>query len=167
MENTEKTENELQIGDRIMVETVEYLLNKGVKAHFTGLQTVFSVESLNEHFEGLKYHEVDVLDIEIDKVVEEGAEPEKESVKFLKEGDIDFSLSTPKEVIVREYEKDPISSEAITIESREFQIEYKEDEKEIVVNESETVSNGLDIPEEDPKPVVEYPVAKAKKPKIQ
>jgi len=233
----------------------EDLLQKGVKAHFTGQETVFSVESLNEHFEGLKYHEIDVLDIEIDKVVEEGAEPEKESVKFLKESDVDFSLSTPKEVIVREYEKEPISEKASAItEERVMQIGYKKespepelpleekgmtyeeaeklletgklislpewegfwfgniktgetlvltkegeilntpnpefkernDWKEVdatpeqqklldyyfaigedkIINEIETVVT-KDIPEEDPKPVVEYPVAKAKKPKIQ
>lgn len=218
----------------------EDLLQKGVKAHFTGQETVFSVESLNEHFEGLKYHDVDVLDIEIDKVVEEGAEPEKESVKFLKEGDIDFSLSTPKEVLpkeeVPEFAKAYKQVIKVVTETKEVGMTYEEAEKLLetgklislpewegfwfgniktgetlvltkegeilntpnpefkerndwkevdatpeqqkliddyfaieenkIINEIETVVT-KDIPEEDPKPVVEYPVAKSKKNKIQ
>jgi len=198
----------------------EDLLQKGVKAHFTGQETVFSVESLNEHFEGLKYHEVDVLDIEI----------EGETVKFLKESDVDFSLSTPKEVLPKEDVPEPeltLEEEGMTYEEAEKLLEtgklislpewegfwfgniktgetlvltkegeilntpnpeFKErnDWKEVdatpeqqkllddyfaieenkIINEIETVVT-KDIPEEDPKPVVEYPVAKAKKTKIQ
>lgn len=198
----------------------EDLLQKGVKAHFTGQETVFSVESLNEHFEGLKYHEIDVLDIEI----------EGETQKFLKEGDVDFSLSTPKEVLPKEEAPEPelpLEEKGMTYEEAEKLLEtgklislpewegfwfgniktgetlvltkegeilntpnpeFKErnDWKEVdatpeqqkllddyfaieenkIINEIETVVT-KDILEEDPKPVVEYPVAKAKKPKIQ
>ena len=39
----------------------EKLITKGVKKHFDGQEVLFSVASLNEHFDGLQIHESDVL----------------------------------------------------------------------------------------------------------
>ena len=38
----------------------EKLIAKGVEKHFDGQQLWFSVESLNEHYKGVKYHESDL-----------------------------------------------------------------------------------------------------------
>lgn len=40
----------------------EKLIAKGVEKHFDGQQLWFSVESLNEHYKGVKYHESDLDD---------------------------------------------------------------------------------------------------------
>lgn len=59
------------------------LIAKGVKHAFNGQTTVFEVDSLNEHFDGLQYHGSDIIDFE--------------DGKYLKVGDINFSVAFSKE----------------------------------------------------------------------
>lgn len=66
----------------------EKLITKGVKKHFNGQEVLFSVASLNEHFEGLQIHETDILYI--------GEEDDVED--FVKIGDVNFDNATANEV---------------------------------------------------------------------
>ena len=59
----------------------EQLIAKNVKHKFNGKETLFCVESLNEHFDGLLIHETDIDDD-----------------NHVKVGDIGFDTATPNDV---------------------------------------------------------------------
>jgi hypothetical protein len=63
---------------------IEQLIAKGVKKHFTGQETLFEVESLKEHYDGLQIHESDILLID--------------EVEYLKADDINDEYATPNDV---------------------------------------------------------------------
>ena len=66
----------------------EQLIAKGVKHAFNGKETLFQVESLNKHFDGLVIHESDILTDEF----------EDQDDEYVKAGDINFDSATPNEV---------------------------------------------------------------------
>lgn len=66
----------------------EQLIAKKVKHQFNGKETLFSVNSLTEHFEGLQIHESDILTDEFED--QEGG--------YVRAEDIDFSNSSANEV---------------------------------------------------------------------
>jgi hypothetical protein len=75
--------------------TTEQLIAKGVKHHFNGQESVFELESLNEHFDGLQIHESDILELSLPALL-----PYEDfiSVKFVKERDVNFESAVAKEV---------------------------------------------------------------------
>lgn len=66
----------------------EQLIAKGVKHAFNGKETLFQVESLNKHFDGLVIHESDILTDEF----------EDQDDEYVKAGDINFDSATANEV---------------------------------------------------------------------
>lgn len=66
----------------------EQIIAKGVKHSFNGQTTIFEVESLNEHFDGLQYHESDFIPVD----------EEDGSADYIKHTDVNFDNATPKEV---------------------------------------------------------------------
>jgi len=84
---------------------IEHLIEKGVKKHFNGQIVLFAVASLMEHFDGLKIHTSDIVEIEQwenDDLV--GTE------EFIKASDVNFDGAVAKEVLVVE-ELDPTKFE--------------------------------------------------------
>lgn len=71
---------------------VEKLIAKGVKKHFTGQEVLFDVASLEEHYDGLKYHDSDVIYLEEGELV----------VGYIKSSDVDGENATENEVITQE-----------------------------------------------------------------
>lgn len=103
---------------------IEHLIEKGVKKHFNGQIVLFEVASLNEHFEGLQIHDTDIVKIEQwenDELV--GTE------KFIKASDVNFDGAVAKEVLVKEYEDEPISETIEIIEPRVVQYGWKESDE--------------------------------------
>lgn len=70
----------------------ESLVGKGVKHRFNGKETVFVVESLHEHYEGLQIHKTDISYVEQGELV----------VGYVKEGDVDFANAVANEVAPKE-----------------------------------------------------------------
>jgi hypothetical protein len=66
----------------------EKLITKGVKHHFNGKETVFEVDSLHKHFEGLLIHESDIFEVEQDGI----------EVEYVVESDVNFDDATEKEL---------------------------------------------------------------------
>jgi hypothetical protein len=78
----------------------EKLITKGVKKHFTGQETLFEVESLKEHYEGLQIHESDILLIDEIEYLKAGDinddEAKEKKVKPIDEIDVVAQVVTPK-----------------------------------------------------------------------
>lgn len=76
----------------------EQLISKGVKHAFNGKETLFSVDSLKEHFDGLQIHESDILTDEF----------EDQDEGYVKVSDVNFDFATINIVISEEIdENDP------------------------------------------------------------
>jgi hypothetical protein len=89
----------------------ENLIAKGVKHAFNGKETLFQVESLNKHFDGLVIHESDILTDEF----------EDQDDEYVKASDVNFDSATPNQVEVeREFEEEPISIKAETIHGNQI-----------------------------------------------
>jgi|SRR6478736_1075801 len=67
----------------------EQLIAKNVKHAFNGKETLFSVESLEKHFDGLVIHESDILTDEF----------EDQDEGYVRAGDVNFDSAIPKEVL--------------------------------------------------------------------
>lgn len=70
----------------------ENLIAKGVKHAFNGQETLFSADSLKEHFDGIEIHEADLLQDEF----------EDQDEAYVKASDVNFDSAVPKEIIVAE-----------------------------------------------------------------
>jgi len=93
----------------------EQLIAKGIKHKFNGKETLFQVESLNKHFDGLVIHESDILTDEFEDQYDE----------YVKAGDVNFDSATPNKVDPeeeREFEEEPISIKAETIHGNQIVI---------------------------------------------
>ncbi|MES2864075.1 MAG: hypothetical protein V4666_08155 [Bacteroidota bacterium] len=79
----------------------EQLIAKKVKHQFNGKETLFSVDSLNEHFDGLQIHESDVLHDEF----------EDQDEGYVKASDVNFDYATANEVLDFEDEEEEVLKE--------------------------------------------------------
>lgn len=83
-------------GSATKIMNKEQLIAKGIKHKFNGKETLFQVESLNKHFDGLVIHESDILTDEF-----EGQDDE-----YVKASDVNFDSATPNIVLIEEAELD-------------------------------------------------------------
>jgi hypothetical protein len=117
--------------------TTEQLIAKGVKHHFNGQESVFELESLNEHFEGLQIHETDIFELIIPVLL-----PYEDfiSVNFVKESDVDFSHSTAKEVAPKVEEIEHVVTAETLADNPELVVEGIEAGETITVDEVEPIA---------------------------
>lgn len=119
----------------------EQIIAKGVEKHFDGQEVLFSVESLNIHFDGLLIHESDFITVE-------GKEG-----NFVKVGDVSFDNATANKVAAKVEEavaETPIDLPVLEPETPQVETPIAE---EIQVAEAEVVS--ATVVEEAPAPTKE------------
>ncbi len=96
-------------GNATKIMNKEQLIVKGVKHAFNGKETLFQVESLNKHFDGLVIHESDILTDEF----------EDQDDEYVKASDVNFDSATPNEVEPEETVDDAGNPDGMTFEEAE------------------------------------------------
>jgi|SRR6188768_932186 len=84
----------------------DQLVDKKVKHQFNGKEILFSVDSLNQHFDGLVIHESDILTDEF----------EDQDEGYVRAGDVNFDSATPKEVVFEEESSEDTGPKGMTFE---------------------------------------------------
>lgn len=104
------------------------LIAKGVKHAFNGQTTVFEVDSLNEHYDGLQYHDSDIITIADGESVTE----------YIKHSDLNFDNATAKEV-------KPVEEIEVTLDEKDLKpktgFNFEEAEKQL------SIGNLVSLPE--------------------
>jgi len=114
----------------------EQLIAKGIKHKFNGKETLFQVESLNKHFDGLVIHESDILTDEFEDQYDE----------YVKAGDVNFDSATPNVVLEEIDEDDPYfwsedDEDEQSLKERALENESKEKPDGMTFEEAEKILN--------------------------
>lgn len=113
----------------------EQLIAKKVKHQFNGKETLFSIDSLNTHFDGLLIHESDILTDEF----------EDQDEGYVRIGDVNFDNATPKEV--KPVEEIEIDAEEVKGEGENLRNVLEEDPKKESTEKEEELKITSDQPE--------------------